>query len=123
MKLILPLPPNRANSRWHWTTEKRIKDDYMMRCTIAHGTHRPRQPMERVTIRAGLFVHQTMDQDNLMARLKWPVDWLVERMYIADDKPSVLEWMLPTQAIDRKNQRIEIELEEIIEESPPDEGA
>jgi hypothetical protein len=54
-----------------------------------------------------------MDLDNLMARCKWPVDWLVIRSVIAGDSPKELEWELPRQLIDRKDQRIEIELEEI----------
>ena len=52
-----------------------------------------------------------MDTDNLMARLKWPVDWIVKAGYLADDGPKVLEWEMPQQVIDRRNMRVEIELE------------
>jgi len=44
--------------------------------------------------------------------MKWVVDWLVKRGYLVDDSPTYLEWVMPTQEIDRKNRRIEITLEE-----------
>ena len=110
--LTLPLPPNRANSRWHWRTEKKKKDLYFARCLIRNMA-RPDEPLSKAIIRATLYTHQTMDMDNLMARMKWPVDWLVMRGYITDDMPSVLEWRLPQQAVDRKDQRIEIELTDL----------
>ena len=52
-----------------------------------------------------------MDGDGLVSRAKWPVDWLVKRGYLVDDSPIYLEWVMPTQEIDRKNRRIEITLE------------
>jgi len=61
---------------------------------------------------ATLYLHQRMDADNLMARMKWPLDWLVERGWITDDNPEVIEWTEPPiQVIDRKNPRVVIELE------------
>ena len=118
MKLTLPLPPNRANARWHWRTEKRKKDAYYEGCLARYGKLPP-VTFFKATITARLYVHQLMDLDNLTARLKWPLDWLVWRGYIADDSPKVLVWTGEAQQlIDRKNQRIEIELEGIIEETP-----
>lgn len=115
MKMILPLPPNRGNGLrgHHWATEKRQKDNYFLECLARYSLNRPDKPYARARISVKLFTHQTMDEDNLMARLKFPLDWLQEREYIEDDSPRVLEWGPVTQEIDRKRQRIEIELEEI----------
>lgn len=51
-----------------------------------------------------------MDEDNLTARAKWVLDWLVTRGYLTDDKPQNLRLLKPRQRIDRKNKRIEVEL-------------
>ena len=110
MKLTLPLPPNRANARWHWRKEKLLRDSYFMRCLAMQGL-KWREPATHARISATLYVWSVMDMDNLMARLKWPVDWLVHRGYITDDDPAHLQWTLPEQQIDRRNQRVEIELE------------
>ena len=115
MRIILPLPPNRGNARWHWRTEKRKKDDYFLRCRISRYKPFPAEPFTHATIKATLYTWSTMDTDNLMARMKWPVDWLVRSGYIVDDSPDVLVWTLPEQAVDRKRQRIEIDLEAIYE--------
>jgi hypothetical protein len=48
-----------------------------------------------------------------MARLKWPVDFLVKDGWIADDGPDHLEWEMPAQVVDRKRPRVEIELTEL----------
>ena len=116
MKITLPLPPNRANARWHWRTEQRKRTDYELRCrvfsTMEPGQDEPDMPWERARIKATLYVWSRNDLDNLMARMKWPVDWLVKAGYLVDDSPDHLEWVgLPEQHIDRRNQRIEIELE------------
>ena len=113
MKLTLPLPPNRANARWHWRREKELRDSYFMRCLVMHGLRWRDAPLAYARISATLYVWNISDMDNLMARMKWPVDWLVHRGYITNDDPAHLEWTLPMQQIDRKNPRVEIELEAI----------
>ncbi len=117
MKLTLPLPPNLANARLHWRAKVRKKDAYYMRCLVA-APKRPRLPYRRARIMVTLYTHQKMDADNLMARLKWPLDFLVKRGFIVDDSPDVLEWGVPRQAIDRKNQRVKIELDPVADEPP-----
>ena len=115
MRIVLPLPPNRANARWHWRTEKRKRADYFLRCHCTDWKQ-PRKPHSHVRLTATLYVWSRMDMDNLMARMKWPLDWLVRNEFLTDDGPDVIEWVgLPTQVVDRKNQRIEIELEDIVE--------
>jgi len=109
--LAFPLPPNIANSRWHWRTKKSKKDLWMGVADILHRPHED-PPMEKVYIAADFYLWNKMDHDNLFARLKWPLDWLTLNGYIVDDGPDVLEWKkMPTQQIDRKNQRLYIRLE------------
>lgn len=114
MKLTLPLPPNRANARWHWRTEKRKHDAWMNLATVVNRK-RPRRPLQKAHVHATMYLHQTMDRDNLVARMKWPLDWLVERGFLEDDTPSVVVSLIVEQAIDRKNQRVEIEVEGLID--------
>ena len=109
--LILPLPPNRANARWHWRTEVKLKAAYYLRCRAAAPP--PREPYERCRIHATFYLHNLMDHDNLAARMKWPQDYLVGK-FIVDDDPAHLEWAgFPEQVIDRKDKRLVIELEPI----------
>lgn len=124
MKLVLPLPPNRANARWHWRSEKKAKSEYYMTCLVLYGKL-PKRTFTMARVDATLYTHQEMDVDNLYARVKWPLDWLVIREYIEDDAPYHLSIkdgathqtgnidLRICQEVDRKNQRIEIELEEI----------
>ena len=117
MRITLPLPPNIANARMHWRTKNRKGKEYFESCDwlqimgevpILVGA-----PLPKASIRATLYLWGVMDTDNLMARLKFPVDWLVYAGYIVDDSPKHLDWEMPTQVIDRKNQRVEIELEAV----------
>ena len=111
MKITLPLPPNRANSRWHWRTENRKKQAYYLSCIGSDVGKRPAQPYDKARISVTLYVWAEMDADNLMARLKWCLDWLKSRGIITDDSPKHLEWAgMPTQVVDRKNRRVEITL-------------
>lgn len=117
MKLTLPLPPNMANGRMHWRTRQRKRRAYNetcdMACIMYPDVHyaRPRVPLAKAKIRATVYVWAKMDADNLMARLKWPVDFLVNDGWLYDDGPDHLEWEMPRQVVDRKNPRVEIELE------------
>ncbi len=111
MKFILPLPPNRANSRWHWRTEKAKKDSWFMHAdTLYRPSKEPPTKMARIS--ATLYTWNKMDVDNLFGRLKWPCDWLERRGWISGDDPDSLQWVgIPKQSIERKNQRLEITLE------------
>ncbi len=113
VNLTLPLPENRANARWHWRTEKKKKDAYYLSCLARYGKL-PRATFERAVISVDLYMWNLMDRvDNLPARLKWPLDWLVLRRYIVDDSAKVLEPGSIRQFVDRKNQRLEVTLTEI----------
>ena len=113
MILVMPLPLARGNARLHWRTENRKKHEYYDLCLATVKQKRPPIRFDRARISVTLYTWNTMDEPGLWERLKWPVDWLVIRDYIVDDSPRVLEWGPVTQEIDRKNQRIEIELEEL----------
>jgi Holliday junction resolvase RusA-like endonuclease len=115
MKIKLPLPPNRANARWHWTTERRLKVEYYEKAGLWILPQRLEpQGWQAANISATLYVWAMSDWDNLHARLKWPLDFLVNNNFIKDDSPLVLKWVTPLeQEIDRKNQRIEFRLTEL----------
>ncbi|TVP60698.1 MAG: hypothetical protein EA351_00380 [Gemmatimonadales bacterium] len=116
IKLTLPLPLNIANSRMHWRAKNGRKVAYFAECNAWRlrrdnpanwGGDTP----DRVAITARLYVWAQMDVDNLVARMKWPLDWLQDAEYIVDDRAPHLRWAaMPTQEIDRKNRRIEITL-------------
>ncbi len=115
MRFVLPLPVNLGNARMYWRKKTRLKRDYGLECTVAMRLKWPvrGEPWKRATISAHFYVWNLMDDDNAMARLKWPLDWLVTSGYIVDDSRKVLTWSgLPEQTIDRKNQRLVITLEE-----------
>ena len=56
-----------------------------------------------------------MDHDNAIARLKWPVDWMVGAGVLEGDKPSQLEWYWPIEQVVKRKQeyRVEFELEAV----------
>lgn len=115
VRLTLPMPPNVANGRMHWRTKHRTKLAYWdacdMRVVLRVNPKAPAAPLDPAHIDARFFVHQTMDADNLMARAKIALDWLVSRGYIHDDAPQHLKWAgIPEQEVDRKNQRLEVEV-------------
>ena len=111
LKITLPLPPNMANSRTHWRKKNRQQRDYSLLCYV-WSSDRPAAPFSKATISAMVYTWSPMDMDNLMARLKWPVDFLVSAGWLVDDNPDVLTWVMPRQAVDRKHRRVEITLTE-----------
>ena len=119
IRMTLPLPPNVANQRKHWRAKLKQKNSYWNVCsTLRHARKVPKPPdgwpHERSRITVTLYVHNLMDHDNAMARLKWLLDWLVAWDYLADDNPRALEWSgMPSQEIDRRNPRVEIQIEEV----------
>ena len=125
MKLTLPLPPNRANAREHyWVTHKKKKTYYAKAELALRGqcawvmnmaTGRPRVRAERpctkpMRLAATLYVWAKMDQGNLVARLKWLEDALVNYGLLVDDNEEWLDLQMPKQVVERKNRRVEITL-------------
>lgn len=108
MTFTLPLPPNIANARMHWRVKNIERKAYMQACDALQAAGRvpapPRQPFVRSWIEASITNAALSDDDNAMARLKWPVDWLKTRGYIVDDSRKHLTWRgLPDQHITRKD--------------------
>ena len=118
LKITLPLPDNFSNSRAHWRAKLKAKKQYWADCdllrTIKAVPRPPKKPWDKSRITVKFFVWSPMDQSNLMARMKWPEDWLVNSGYIVDDAPKHLEYTgVPTQKVERKHQRVEITLEKM----------
>jgi hypothetical protein len=103
--LTFPMPLNLANSRLHWRTKHRHKVAYWAACDalVKPDAWLLNTPIARAVARAELVCWSTSDQDNAMSRMKWIMDWLVTRGYLAGDDPKRLTWAgLPSQRIDRK---------------------
>jgi hypothetical protein len=105
--LTLPMPENVGNARLHWRTKNRAKNDYLAACDALQARNAvpapPPVPLPRATIAAAMVLGGHMDDDNAMARLKWPIDWLKTRGYIADDRRKNLTWTgFPSQHVTRK---------------------
>ena len=118
MKLTLPLPPNRANAREHWRVTHRKKVEYRDLAALALFTQvgppgdvmPPTFANSRLTLTATLYVWSKMDLDNLVSRLKFPIDCLVRYGLLVDDNEKWLDLQMPKQVVDRQNMRVEIEL-------------
>jgi len=89
----------------------RKKLDYNAAAFLAIHQGRPWPAVgKRLCLNATLFVWAKMDRDNLVARLKWPIDCLVRYGILRDDNEKWLDLQMPKQVVDRKNPRVEIEL-------------
>ncbi len=127
IRLTLPLPPNRANqsygkARWEWAAKKRYMNGntrLLGAIDLALGQipQCDDLPLDNVTISATLYVKNLMDDDNLKARLKFPLDTLVKAGILVDDSPKHCTVLKPEQVIDRKNMRVELVLATPGEES------
>ena len=127
MKLTLPLPPNRANAREHWRVTHRNRVEYYEMAGNAILRELVNQAdwngdcMERMRLDATFYLWSKLDPGNLVARLKWVEDILVKKGLLVDDNEKWLDLQMPTQVIDRKNQRVVIELTPCI--APPKDGS
>jgi hypothetical protein len=107
LTLTVPMPPNIANGRGHWRVKENRRRTYFDTLDYLLAAKQlprpPAQPLARATIRAAMVLGAHMDDDNALARLKWPTDWLVRRGYVADDRRACLTWEgLPAQRVTRK---------------------
>lgn len=108
MTLTLPLPPNMANGRMHWRVKHQRRKAYLAACDQLQGAGLNPKPSvnvpDRAVISATVYHTHWSDDDNCMARLKWAVDWLVTRGYLAGDSRKHLTWSaLPEQNIKRSH--------------------
>lgn len=107
LRFVLPMPLNLANSRAHWRTKHKARQQYMRTLDglllVRALPPVPRQPIDQATVWATLHLGAWMDDDNAVARCKWPLDWLVRAKYLEDDRRSVLRWgAFPEQYVSRK---------------------
>lgn len=99
-----PMPPNLTNGRYHWRTLQRRKVAFKDTCdtlqVMGSLPKPPLKPWPSCTVRGVLYLGAKMDTDNLLARCKWPMDWLQSRGYIANDRDA--RWLgIPEQVIRR----------------------
>lgn len=112
---ILPLPPNMANARWHWAAKHRARQEYFLELAnlyiLGLIPKPPAEPFPYVFISSTLYLLSQMDEDNALARIKWPVDWLKRHGYIVDDRIPHARFTIPAQVVSRKAQsRLELTL-------------
>ena len=114
LTLELPLPPNMANARMHWAEKDRKRAAYFKACDTLQLVNLvpppPPHAFERVSLVSTLYCWSLNDEDNALARIKWAADWCKTRGYIVDDKPPHCRFTVPTQHVDRKNQRLVLTL-------------
>lgn len=115
MKFTFALPLNLLNNQgMHWRKRNKIKREWYenadMLALVKFNPQPPAKPWEKARIKAHFYVWSKMDCiDNLPARMKWVMDWMVTRGYLTDDKDA--EWSeQPQQTVDRKNRRVEVEV-------------
>lgn len=94
------------------------KHVYGVKCTAASreaGVRPPREPWPRWRlIEARFRLWNLRDPIELLAGLKWPVDWLVDAGFVEDDSARHLVGIpLPEQVVDRKNRGITITIERV----------
>jgi hypothetical protein len=100
------MPANLANSRMHWRKKHQLRTEYFAACELRRMTRQlpppPTTPWPRASVTVAMVLGAAMDDDNAVARCKWPLDWLVRAGYVADDRRSALRWgAFPTQTITR----------------------
>jgi hypothetical protein len=87
------------------------KDAYDLQCLAAirgAGVRPPASPWPRWQLEAVEFrLHRLRDPIELLAGLKWPIDFLVSARFVEDDSPrELIAVPYPTQLIDQSNRRI-----------------
>lgn len=107
MILVLPLPPNLANSRMNWARKHRERSAYFVRCDVLRLTKQiprvPAVPMPCARISVVLTMPNAMDTDNSVSRCKYPIDWLVANKYLQGDTRRELVWAgMPEQVVSRR---------------------
>jgi hypothetical protein len=107
LTLRLPMPLARQGSAdAHWAFRYRNKKKYALTCDTLLVAKQvpppPAKPYAKVRMSVVARVYNPNDDDNLMARCKWALDWLKTRGYIVDDRRKCVQWSdIPEQIIDR----------------------
>jgi hypothetical protein len=134
LTLELPEPPalnamldiakrrTRRTKRGGWrqdalpTVYDEAKHEYGMLCTAetrGAGVFPPREPwLKWRLVEVRFRLHTPRDPIELLAGLKWPVDWLVDQQFVLDDSARHLVGIpLPEQVVDRANRGVTITIE------------
>lgn len=93
IQITLPIPDNKANLKGSTNgfRVRDLRDKYFKQCDAHLMVARfnfKNPPIEKAEYYAELHFKNAaslMDFDNLVARLKWPIDYLVSRGIIVDD--------------------------------------
>jgi Holliday junction resolvase RusA-like endonuclease len=111
LTLVLPLPLNLGNSRLHYMAKHRKKEAYWEQLDLRKSARMipgpPLTPPSRAAVDICLYVWTKNDPDNKYSRVKFALDWLRTRGYIAGDREDQIE-LVVTQKVDRKNQRMQV---------------
>jgi hypothetical protein len=114
MQLTLTMPANVANARGSWHVGHRAKKRFYResdeRQLVGLVPRPPADPLTSAHVRVRFHVHNLLDPDNLYARMKHVLDWLVTRGYLADDDVDTVSLEV-SQEIERKDKRVEITVE------------
>lgn len=108
-----PLPPNRSQDTSNGRARSAAKKKYYKQLDELQQANLlpapPRLPLMRAVITGSVHAKNISDDDNIMARMKWPQDWLKSRGYIVEDKRPFLTWLnIPEQTIDRQREPVVI---------------
>ena len=80
----------------HWRVKQNAKNAYAAQVHVLLATRQlppvPDAPIARAAVTATLTLGAWMDDDNAVARCKWPIDLLVRLGYLADDRRTCLRW-------------------------------
>lgn len=102
----LPLPQNlNRNRHTAWQAAHAAKRKWYALADAWGLRYRhpspPAQPWRLIRVTAVLTMRASMDPENAMRRAsKWPMDWLVSRGYLVDDRAKHVRWTgLPEQRI------------------------
>lgn len=117
LTLILPLPPNKANSRQHWAVALREKRAYQARLTVAlqNSGKRPPKPLQRFSAHVMMYAKRVRDMDNAWASMKPLWDTLTRQGWIADDAPKHFLSGTMVSLCDDRNPRVEVCLTDLRE--------
>lgn len=98
-----------ANGRMHWRAKDKARNEYINRTHLTLYARKMLRPWtaaeapKRARISAHVVVGGLMDVDNVFARIKWALDYLVTDKILLGDSPREIEWDgIPTQEVTRK---------------------
>ena len=102
------MPPNRANDSSGWRGRSFGQQDYLKKCERKLlGTRVPKNPWNKILWEAHFQIERLNDFDNLVARLKWPLDMFVKFGFLKDDSPKHA-WpkSIPTQEKAKRTEQV-----------------